>query len=329
MRTMGPWMLGWLAAISIALVGCGTKEPDGSDPAASTTSTKTTKPLVLFAQANSQDPWRQVFDRDTKDAAAKHSDQFDFEMQEANGDSVKQIGQIETFIVKKPKVLLVSANDESVQPAVEKAFDAGIAVILLDRSVPGDKWTAYVGGDNREIGRQAAEFMAAKMNQQGTILMIRGIAAAAPTRDRAEGFEEVMKKYPGITIIQGDDCGYERQKAQTYMERFLQSGRAFDAVYAHNDEMAIGALMAMEAARTPRKLLVGIDGCQKEVVDLILAGKMDATFKYPQPGPPAIELAAQIIDGKMPTERNMILPTEIVTKENASDYLAANPNLAQ
>lgn len=322
-------MLGWLVAISIALVGCGTKEPDGSGSAASTTPSKTTKPLVLFAQANSQDPWRQVFDRDTKDAAAKHSDQFDFEMQEANGDSVKQIGQIETFIVKKPKVLLVSANDESVQPAVEKAFDAGIAVILLDRSVPGDKWTAYVGGDNREIGRQAAEFMAAKMNQQGTILMIRGIAAAAPTRDRAEGFEEVMMKYPGITIIQGDDCGYERQKAQTYMERFLQSGRAFDAVYAHNDEMAIGALMAMEATRTPRKLLVGIDGCQKEVVDLILAGKMDATFKYPQPGPPAIELAAQIIDGKMPTERKMILPTEIVTKENASDYLAANPNLAQ
>lgn len=113
------------------------------------------------------------------------------------------------------------------------------------------------------------------------------------------------------------------------MERFLQSGRAFDAVYAHNDEMAIGALMAMEAARTPKKVIVGIDACQKEVVDLIKQGKIDATFKYPQPGPPAIEIAAEIVKGNAPKEKRMILPTEIVTIDNADDYLAANPNLAQ
>lgn len=329
---MRKWMLGLVAILAIGVVGCGPKEDTATADNKSTPPTegaKTEKPLVLFAQANSQDPWRQVFDRDTKDAAAKHSADFDFEMQEAGGDSVKQMGQIETFIVKKPKVLLVSANDESVQPAVEKAFDAGIAVILLDRSVPGDKWTAYVGGDNVEIGRQAGEFMAKKMGQKGTILMIQGIAAAAPTRDRAGGFLEVMKKYPGITVISGDDCGYERQKAQTYMERFLQSKKPFDAVYAHNDEMAIGAVMAMEASQTPKKTVVGIDACQVEVVDMIKAGRMDATFKYPQPGPPAIEMAAEILKGNMPKEKRTILPTEIVTIENADDYLKANPNLAK
>lgn len=323
-------LFGLTLLLAIALLGgCGPKDEAKATGGEAGTPEKAAKPLVVFAQANSQDPWRQVFDRDTKDAAAKHEGEFDFEMQEAGGDSVRQIGQIETFIVKKPKVLLVSANDESVQSAVEKATDAGIAVILLDRSVPGDKWAAYVGGDNTEIGRQAAAYMAEKMGGKGTILMIRGIASAAPTRERAGGFLEEMKKQPGITIIEGDDCGYERQKAQTYMERFLQSGRAFDAIYAHNDEMAIGALMAMEAARTPKKLIVGIDACQKEVVDLIKQGKIAATFKYPQPGPPAIELAAGIIKGNPPKEKRLILPTEIVTIENADDYLAANPNLAQ
>lgn len=322
-------IIGLSLLLGVALMGgCGPKE-EASSTGETSKPAKTTKPLVVFAQANSQDPWRQVFDRDTKDAAAKHASEFDFEMQEAGGDSVRQIGQIETFIVKKPKVLLVSPNDESVQGAVEKATDAGIAVILLDRAVPGDKWAAFVGGDNTEIGRQAAAFMAEKMGGKGTILMIRGIASATPTHERAGGFMEEMKKHPGITIIEGDDCGYERQKAQTYMERFLQSGRAFDAVYAHNDEMAIGALMAMEAARTPKKVIVGIDACQKEVVDLIKQGKIDATFKYPQPGPPAIEIAAEIVKGNAPKEKRMILPTEIVTIDNADDYLAANPNLAQ
>jgi ribose transport system substrate-binding protein len=333
---MRKWIVGPLLAALLMTAACGPKADTGATDnkptdtkTASNDAGKGDKPLVVFAQANSQDPWRQVFDRDTKDAAAKHSSEFDFEMQEAGGDSVKQIGQVETFLVKKPKVLLISANDESVQAAVEKATDAGVSVILLDRSVPGDKWTAYVGGDNVEIGRQAAELMATKMNQKGTILMIQGIAAAAPTHDRAGGFMEVMKKYPGITVIQGDDCGYERQKAQNYMERFLQSNKPFDAVYAHNDEMAIGAVMAMEAAKTPKKVVVGIDGCQKEVVEMIKAGRMDATFKYPQPGPPAIEMAAEIIKGNMPKDKKMILPTEMVTKENADAYLAANPNLAQ
>jgi ribose transport system substrate-binding protein len=113
------------------------------------------------------------------------------------------------------------------------------------------------------------------------------------------------------------------------MENFLQRNQPFDAVYAHNDEMAIGAYKAMQSAKTPKKLLVGIDGCQKEVVDMIKDGKIDATFSYPDPGPKGIEIAANAVHGQKPKSKKIVLQTEKVTKENAAAYLAAHPGLAK
>ena len=143
---------------------------------------------------------------------------------------------------------------------------------------------------------------------------------------------EVMAKHPGIKIIDGDDCGYQRQKARSYMETFLQKGEKIDCVYAHNDEMAIGARLAWDAANPSggtAPIFVGIDACQQEVVDLIKSGKLDATFKYPTPGAAGVELAAKLLKGEKPAEKKIILPTEIVTKDNADAYLTANPNLAK
>jgi ribose transport system substrate-binding protein len=132
----------------------------------------------------------------------------------------------------------------------------------------------------------------------------------------------------------GDDCKYQRNAAKSYMENFLQSGKPYDAVYAHNDEMAIGAFLAWQSSASvkpggKKPVFVGVDGCQKEVVDMIKAGKIDATFKYPIPGPKGVQLAAEILEGKKPTEKKIILPTERVTMDTADKYLADNPNLAK
>lgn len=286
------------------------------------------KPLVVFAQANSQDPWRQVFDANIKGEADKHASDFSYEQQDAQDDPNKQIDEIETFLVKNPKVLLVSAADTSVTQVCEKAFDKGISVIVLDRDIESEKFTCYVGGDNMEIGRQVGEYMGKTMGGKGTILMIQGKAGAKPTEHRRDGFLEVMKaKFPGISIIVGDNADYQRQKARAYMETFLQSGKTFDAVYAHNDEMAIGAYLALEAKGIKGKMIVGVDGCQAEVLDYIREGKMAATFKYPTPGEKGIEIAAEILKGNAPKEKKIILPTTLVTKETADKYLADNPHL--
>jgi ribose transport system substrate-binding protein len=130
-------------------------------------------------------------------------------------------------------------------------------------------------------------------------------------------------------VIQGDNCDYQRQKARSYMENFLQSGTAFDAVYAHNDEMAIGAYLAMEAKGVSGKVNFGIDACQQEVIDMIKAGKLTATFSYPTPGAKAIEVADDILKGNLPSEKRIVLATETVTKENADAYAGAHPSLVK
>ena len=319
----------WLIA-ALILAGCS----GGGKSAESTTGTGagTERPLVVFSQANSQDPWRKVFDAETKAAAEQLKNEFDFDMQDAGGDAARQNGIVETFLVRKPKVLLISPTETSVQSSIEKAYDAGVAVILLDRAIDSDKYTALIGGDNVEIGRQAGEYVAKKLNGKGTVLMIQGIAQATPTKDRRGGFMEVIAKHPGIKVIEGDDCGYQRQKARSYMETFLQRGQKIDCVYAHNDEMAIGARLAWDAANPSggtAPIFVGIDACQQEVVDLIKAGKLDATFKYPTPGAAGVELASKILRGQKPEDKKIVLRTEIVTRESADAYLQANKNLAK
>lgn len=327
---------GWALMAGLMLAGCssGGGSSSGGGTSGETQSkgeNATEKSLVVFSQANSQDPWRKVFDAETKSAADKHASEFGFEMQDAQGSAEAQNNMIDTFMVKKPKVLLVSPTEESVATSIEKAFDAGTAVILLDRAIPGDKFTCWIGGDNHEIGVKAGEYVAKRLSGKGTVLMIQGIAQATPTKDRREGFMEVMKQNPGIKVIEGDDCGYQRQKARTFMESFLQRGEKIDCVYAHNDEMAIGARLAWDAANPSgtAPIFVGIDACQMEVADMIKSGKLDATFQYPTPGAKGIEIAAEILSGKTISEKKIVLPTVQVDKETVDKFIADNPNLAK
>ncbi len=315
----------FIAGCSSGHDGNNTSTPsNGNSPQASSGD----KPLVVFSQANSQDPWRKVFDATTKAEADKHAADFTYEAQDASGKSENQNNIIDTFMVKNPKVMLVSPNDLSVTKAVEKAFDKGVSVILLDRDISGEKYTCYIGGDNKQIGREAGKYVATKLNGKGTVLMIQGLANVTATKDRADGFMEVIKTFPGIKVIAGDDCSFQRKKARDYMESFLQKGEAIDCVYAHNDEMAIGARLAWDAnPKGKAPLFVGIDACQKEVVDMIKSGKMDATFQYPTPGAMGIQVAAELLKGNKPKERRIILPTVLVDKASADKYLTDNPNL--
>src|SRR5687768_4956838 len=176
---MRRWALGVGCLAMWAVGGCGKTDTAGGGTTGGSGSGE--KPLVVFAQANSADPWRQVFDAEIKQEAEEHGDVMTFEMQAAEDDAKKQMDVIDTFLVKEPKVLLVSPVNELLQPAIEKAFDQGVAVVLLDRAVAGERWTCWTGGDNKHIGRLAASYIAEKLNGKGPVLMIRGIATATPT----------------------------------------------------------------------------------------------------------------------------------------------------
>lgn len=307
--------------IAAALAGCAGKDTASAEDGS--------KPLVVFSQANSQDPWRQVFDAEMKAAAAEHSAEFDFEMAEAQDKADTQISQVEAFLLKKPAALLISPATVALREVCAKAYDAGVPVVLLDRAVEGDKYTTFIAGDNVEIGHRAAQFIVDKLGGRGTVLEIYGLAGSTATDDRHKGAQEVWDANPNIRVIRGDHCDYQRNKAQSYMQTFLQRGDAFDAVLAHNDEMAIGAWQAMNAQDVSGKVIVGIDCCQQEVVDMIKAGKLTASFTYPHPARKGIEVVAEWLKGNKNVDKKILLPTEQVDASNADQFLQAHPNLAK
>ena len=155
---------------------------------------------------------------------------------------------------------------------------------------------------------------------------IYGKSAATPTVDRHQGFADAIASAHGLTVVDHYDCGYERLPARNYMENVLQKHVDFNIIYAHNDEMALGAIAALKAAgKDPTKfIIVGIDGVQPEAINAIKAGEMTATFKYPWLGKEAMEVAHKILNGET-VEKRIKLPTSLVTKDNADEYLARLP----
>jgi len=314
----------------IALSGCLQEKKDASAPPAGASpgqqSVTGKKFKVGFAQANSQDPWRQVQNASIKAAAAKYPD-IELQIQDAQQDSSRQISQIDTFLTNRANLLLVSANEAApLTPKVGETFDKGIPVILMERGINSDKFTTLIGGDNVAIGLMAGEYLVKQTNGKGTYVEIKGVADATPTKDRSGGFHDVVDKSPGLKLAESYVCNYKRDEAIKYIENLIQKKTPFDAIYAHNDEMALGAMIAMKnAGMDPKtKIIIGIDGVQEEAIKAILAGEMSATFKYPWLGEEAMQAAHDILTGKK-VDKKITPPTEMVTKENGQAYLDKLP----
>ncbi len=303
--------------------GASTPAPPGA-PAVATSSGKTH--LVGFAQANSQDPWRQVQNASLRAAATRYPD-VKLEIEDAHQDSNTQISQIDTFVANHVEVLMVSANEAAPLTAkVGEVYDKHIPVILMERAINSDKYTTLIGGDNRKIGEMAGDFLNKRLNGKGGYVEIMGIADATPTKDRSGGFHTVVDKIPGLRKVDSYVCNYKRDEAIKYMQNFLQTKKPFDAVYAHNDEMALGAMIAMKnAGMDPKKVaIIGIDGVQKEAIQAVMDGDLAATFKYPWLGDEAMKAAHDILTGQK-VEKRITPRTEMVTKENAADYMKRLP----
>jgi ribose transport system substrate-binding protein len=281
---------------------------------------------VGFAQANSKDPYRQVQNAALTEAAKSYPDII-LTIQDAADNNETQIGQVETFLTQKIDLLLISPNEAApLTPVVGKVFDAKIPVVLMERGINSDKFTMWLGGDNKNIGRQAGEYLIKITKGQGKIVEIMGKAGATPTNDRHQGFIDAINAAPGLKVVDSYNCNYQREPAQTYMENVLQKHTDFNIIYAHNDEMALGAVKALKAAgKDPKNyIIIGIDGVQEEVVRAIMAGDMTATFEYNWLGKEAMDTAHKILTGST-VPHKISLPTQLVTKDNAADYLAHLP----
>ena len=278
--------------------------------------------LIAFSQGTMNHPWRVAMVEGNQQYAAENYPNVELVVTDGQNQASKQVSDVESLIVRQPKVLMISPlTAEALTPVVERALAEGIPVVTLDRMVDTCV-TVHVGAENRPIGRQAAEFIAERLNGEGQIIEIQGTAGASATVDRHEGFAEALAAYPNLTVVAEQTADYLREPATSFMEDMLQrfGPGEIDAVYAHNDEMALGAIEAIKAAgRLDEILVVGIDG-QESAFESIKAGELAATFIYPFVAPEGIITAYQVATGET-VEPVIVLESQQVDSSNVDEFL--------
>lgn len=274
---------------------------------------------VIGVSQCSDDTWRHKMNDEIQREALFYGG-VEVETRTANDDSRRQIEDIRHFIRQKVDLLIVAANEGmALTPVVEEAFDRGIPVIMVDRRILSDKYTAYIGADNYELGKAVGNYIAHRLKGRGKVVELSGLVGSTPAIERHQGFMSAISQYPGITLLAREDAGWLRQPAEIKMDSLLQCFPEIDAVYGMNDRMAAGAYQAARRlGREEEMLFVGIDALpgKGNGVELVLDSVLDATFIYPTEGDKVVQLAMDILQ-KKPFKRETKLKTAVVDAVNA------------
>jgi ribose transport system substrate-binding protein len=255
---------------------------------------------------------------DLRDGALEAADKagLGITVADAQNDPNRQLSQIENFIQQGVSIILVNPCDSAaIVPAIKAANKANIPVITVDRGADGGEVVCHIASDNVEGGRMAGEFLAKLVDYKGKLVELEGIPGTSAARDRGAGFNEVIKKYPDIKIVARQEAGFDRAKGMTVMENILQAQPEIDGIFCHNDEMALGALRAVEAAgRLSTIKIVGFDATD-DAVKSVKDGKLVATVaqKPRVMGSMAVDTAKQVLDG-VKVDEFIPVPLELVVK---------------
>ena len=273
---------------------------------------------VIGVSQCSDDLWRQKVNREIKIGQYQYKN-VDVVFASADNNGQRQARQIDSLVKTKVDLLVVAPSDvKTVAPAIERAYRAGIPVILYDRMIESTHYTAYIGTDNVAIGKEVADYLAHQLQGRGTVVEITGERGSTPVADRHRGFMQGMKAFPQIQVVtlEGD---WNLAGAKKLMRQYMDAGKPVDAVFGHNDAEAWGAQQAAkEKNREKQMLFVGIDGLpgENQGVDLVDKGVMTASYIYPTKGETIVPLAMNILQGK-PYKRMNYFQSALVTAENA------------
>lgn len=273
---------------------------------------------VIGVSQCSDDIWRQKVNREIKIGQYQYRN-VDVVFASADNNGQRQARQIDSLVKTKVDLLVVAPSDvKTVAPAIERAYRAGIPVILYDRMIESTHYTAYIGTDNVAIGKEVADYLAHQLQGRGTVVEITGERGSTPVADRHRGFMQGMKAFPQIQVVtlEGD---WNLAGAKKLMRQYMDAGKPVDAVFGHNDAEAWGAQQAAkEKNRDKQMLFVGIDGLpgENQGVDLVDKGVMTASYIYPTKGEAIVPLAMNILQGK-PYKRMNYFQSALVTAENA------------
>jgi ribose transport system substrate-binding protein len=259
--------------------------------------------VVAFAQDTLENDWRMAQMRELQAAFAAYPF-IEFVYSDGQGQTARQIQNIEDFLYRKVDLLITSPRDaEALAPVVERVYQAGIPVILLTRRVASEYYTSFIHPDDLQIARQAGEYLARRLNGKGRVLMLQGVPSATTAQQRSQGFLEVLANYPEITVTTRVG-NYLRNEALRETAALLDNGQRFEAIYAQSDSMASGARLALrKAGIDPGQIeIVGIDYIA-EAREAIRLGEQKLSFTYPTCAEAGAELALRILRGeKVPRE---------------------------
>lgn len=311
----------WLSLATVAvltlgvLAGCGTA-PSTPSSAASSSSTPAKQIKVGFSLSTLNNPYF-VTVKQGAEAEAKALG-YNLTVSDAQNESSKQASDIENLISQKMDMIIVNPVDgQAVVPAIQEANKANIPVITWNRKANGGTVAAHISFDEIKTGTMQGEELAKVLNGKGKVAELQGTTGTDVAADRSKGFVDTVKKYPGIEIVAQLSAKFDRATGMKVMEDILQAHPDINAVFAANDEMALGAISAIEAAGKSSQIKVfGVDATDEGLAAL-KAGKLASDVSLPPYffGKKALEVTKQVLDGTL-KDKTIIVPSTLVTKEN-------------
>ena len=289
---------------------------------------KKSKVRVGFSQMENNGPWRIAETNSMKQEAAKRGEKFELVLTDAQGQTSKQVSDVEDLIAQRVDAIFLAPREfEGLAPAIQAAKAANIPVFLVDREAAGKAGEDYVTvlkSDFVAQGRRAAEWLIKQTNGKAGIVELTGTAGASVARDRSQGFMDEIKKHPEMKVIASQTGDFTRATGQKVMENIIQAkGKEITAVYAHNDEMALGAIQALKSAgMNPGRdvIIVSVDG-QKSALEAIIRGEMNVTVESnPRFGPLAFDTLDKYL-GKQQIPPQIILEDRFFDSTNAQQYV--------
>jgi signal transduction histidine kinase/DNA-binding response OmpR family regulator len=273
---------------------------------------------IGFSQCTGGDAWRRQMLVAMQGELAFHPD-IELKYKDALNSNERQIRDIDEFVKSNVDLLIVTPNEaEPITPAVERAFNKGIPVIIVDRKTSSSLYSSYIGANNHDIGVLAGSYVAELLKGKGSILEIWGLRGSSPAIDRHRGFMEVITKYPQIKIVSEVDGKWELDSAKIELRKKYKSLPEFDLVFAHNDIMAYGAYNVCKEFDSHHNVqFIGIDGLPGSTggIQFVDDKILTATFLYPTGGEEAIRIASLILHGQ-PYEKENILHSTVIDAKN-------------
>lgn len=266
----------FMTLMMVLLAGCSTEAPGSSDKSEKETGAKQDDTVKIGLSVSTlNNPFFVSLKQGAEDEAKAQG--AEIVTVDAQNDSAKQVSDIEDLIQQGVDILLVNPTDSAaVAVAIESANNAKIPVITVDRSAEGGEVVAHIASDNVAGGEMAGEYILEKLGNKGKIVELEGIPGSSAARERGEGFHKAVDGVADVEVVAKQAADFDRAKGLSVMENILQGNKDIQAVFAHNDEMALGALEALQAAGLNDVIVVGFDATD-DAVKAVESGNMAAT----------------------------------------------------